>query len=158
MKLFNKAIDKKLFEQYSLASDLSKQEVVVKIFNPAGSSTWYILNSDPEDPDYLWAIVDLGYGAEIGSVSRHDLESYTGRFGLGLERDLSFDPINAEELYKGLSEGKHYADGGDLDEMKPNIFFFYNENGDPLTFKKLDEAIREAKTNGQQKVRDVLGG
>lgn len=116
MKLFNKTIDRQLFKQYSLGSDLSKQEVVVKIFNPQGAGSWYILNSDPQDPDYLWAIVDLGYGAEVGSVSRSDLETYRGRFGLGFERDLGFDPINAEELYKGLRQGKFYADGGGVDD------------------------------------------
>jgi hypothetical protein len=114
MKLFNKAIDNKLFKQYALGSDLSKQEVVAKIFNPQGAQSWFILNSDPEDPDYLWAIVDLGYGAEIGSVSRNELESYRGRFGLGFERDLSFDPINAKELYEGLRGGKYYAKGGEV--------------------------------------------
>jgi hypothetical protein len=114
MKLFNKTIDRQLFKQYTLGSDLSKQEVVVKIFNPVANGTWFVLNSDPEDPDYLWAIVDLGYGAEIGSVSRSELENYRGRFGLGFERDLSFDPINADELYKELRAVKHYADGGAL--------------------------------------------
>jgi hypothetical protein len=116
MRLFNKTIDRQLFKQYALGSDLSKQEVVVKIFNPVANGTWFILNSDPNDPDYLWAIVDLGYGAEVGSVSRSDLKTYRGRFGLGFERDLGFDPINAEELYNGLSEGKFYADGGGVDK------------------------------------------
>jgi hypothetical protein len=114
MKLFNKTIDTQLFKQYSIGSDLSKQKVVAKIFNPFGRGTWYIVNSDPSDPDYLWAIVDLGYGAEVGSVRRSDLENYRGRFGLGFERDLSFDPINAEELYNGLRQGKFYADGGNV--------------------------------------------
>lgn len=118
MRLFNKTIDRQLFKQYPLGSDLSKQEVVAKIFNPMGSGTWFILNSDPNDPDYLWAIVDLGYGAEVGSVSRSDLETYRGRFGLGFERDLGFDPINAKELYNGLREGKFYANGGLITEEK----------------------------------------
>jgi hypothetical protein len=116
MKLFNKTIDRQLFKQYSLGSDLSKQEVVAKIFNPTGAGTWFILNSDPQDPDHLWAIVDLGYGAEIGSVSRSELENYRGRFGLGFERDLSFDPINAEELYQGLRQGEYYSHGGETEE------------------------------------------
>jgi hypothetical protein len=115
MRLFNKTIDRQLFKQYALGSDLSKQEVVAKIFNPMGAGTWFILNSDPNDPDYLWAIVDLGYGAEVGSVSRSDLETYRGRFGMGFERDLSFEPVNALELYNGLSEGKYYADGGQIE-------------------------------------------
>jgi|694.fasta_scaffold00162_50 hypothetical protein len=128
MKLFNKTIDRQLFNQYSLGSNLSKQEVVVKIFNPMGNGSWYILNSDPNDPDYLWAIVDLGYGAEVGSVSRSDLETYRGRFGLGFERDLGFDPINAEELYNGLREGKFYADGGNIESFSDNQRMIMNQN------------------------------
>jgi len=124
MRLFNKTIDRQLFKQYSLGSDLSKQEVVAKIFNPYGNGTWFILNSDPEDPEYLWAIVDLGYGAEVGSVGRSELENYRNRMGWGFERDLSFDPVNALELYNGLSEGKYYADGGDMQgkDTWQNIF------------------------------------
>jgi len=122
MKLFNKTIDRQLFKQYPLGSDLSKQEVVVKIFNPYGNGTWFILNSDPEDPEYLWAIVDLGYGAEVGSVGRSELENYRNRMGWGFERDLSFDPVNAEELYKGLRNGEFYAKGGGVDSSEENTF------------------------------------
>lgn len=128
MKLFNKTIDNQLFKQYSLGSDLSKQEVVVKIFNPQGAGTWFIVNSDPQDPDYLWAIVDLGFGAEIGSVSRSELESYRGRFGLGFERDLGFDPINAEELYQGLRNGEYFADGGNIEDFTDNQKMIMNQN------------------------------
>ena len=128
MKLFNKTIDRQLFKQYALGSDLSKQEVVVKIFNPFGAGIWFILNSDPQDPDYLWAIVDLGYGAEVGSVSRSELENYKGRFGLGFERDLGFDPINAEELYQGLRQGEYYADGGNIADFSDNQLMIMNQN------------------------------
>lgn len=128
MKLFNKTIDKQLFKQYSLGSDLSKQEVVVKIFNPYGRGTWFIINSDPEDPDYLWAIVDLGYGAEVGSVSRSDLENYRNRMGLGFERDLSFDPVNALELLQGVRAGEFYANGGNLSDLSDNQRMIMNQN------------------------------
>ena len=112
MKLFTKDIDQKLFEQYPKGSDLNNQMVVAKIFNPYGRGTWYLLNSDPEDPDYIWAITDL-FEIEVGSVSRTDLESIKFKpFMLGLERDLMFEPVNAMELYKGLQSGKQYAKGG----------------------------------------------
>ena len=116
MKLFTKEVDDKLFKQYPLGADLEKQQVVAKIFNPMGRGTWYLLNSDPEDPDYIWGIVDL-FETEIGSISRSELESIKIKpFGLGLERDLSFTPINAAELYKGLRSGKQYESGGGLDD------------------------------------------
>lgn len=115
MKLFTKSIDKKLFAQYDKGSDLKNQKVIAKIFNPYGRGTWYILNSDPEDPDYLWAITDL-FEIEIGSVSRNELENIkVPPFRLPLERDMYFDEINAYELYQGLKEGKRYDDGGKLE-------------------------------------------
>jgi hypothetical protein len=122
-KLFTASIDKMLFKQYPMGSDLAKQKVVAKIFNPAGVGRWYLLNSDPNDPDYLWVIADLFGGIDIGSVSRKELENvrvqteYTKRFkmeGMPLERDLYFTPVNALELYKGLQEGKFYAKGGKI--------------------------------------------
>jgi hypothetical protein len=130
MKLFTSAIDKKLFSQYPLGSDLSKQVVVAKIFNPTGVGTWFIINSDPDDPDYLWAIVDLGYGAEVGSVSRSQLENYRGRFGLGFERDTSFTPINAEEVLQGLRAGEFFANGGSLSDEAKEMLINQNEQID----------------------------
>jgi hypothetical protein len=114
MKLFTKDIDKKLFAQFEKGSDLESQMVVAKIFNPYGRGVWYILNSDPSDPDYLWAIVDL-FDVEAGSVSRSELESIkVPPFRLPLERDMYFEPINAAELYRGLRAGKTYAEGGEI--------------------------------------------
>jgi DNA repair protein RadC len=112
MKLFTKAIDKQLFEQYKYGSDLSRQKVVAKIFNPYGRGVWYLLNSDPADPDYIWAIVDL-FSVEIGSVSRSELETVrVPPFRLPLERDMSFYPIPANQLYVGSMSGKRYEEGG----------------------------------------------
>ena len=150
MKLFNKTIDRQLFKQYSLGSDLSKQEVVVKIFNPYGRGTWYILNSDPSDPDYLWAIVDLGYGAEVGSVSRSELENYRNKMGWGFERDLSFDPTNAEELYKGVRQGKFYANGGDMEQNNTGL----NSLGEKI---KDDKGLFYWKSNIDGKIRLTSG-
>jgi ppGpp synthetase/RelA/SpoT-type nucleotidyltranferase len=112
MKLFTKDIDKKLFAQYQKGADLENQMVVAKIFNPYGRGNWYLLNSDPEDPDYIWAIVDL-FEVEMGSVSRSELEAIkVPPFNLGLERDLYFEPKSAKEVYQDLVEGKKYSHGG----------------------------------------------
>jgi len=114
MRLFTKDIDKQLFAQYPKGGDLENQKVVAKIFNPFGNGTWYLINSDPNDPNYLWAIVDL-FEVEVGSVSRMDLETIkVPPFRLGLERDMSFTPINAQELFDGLLQGKHFAKGGSI--------------------------------------------
>jgi hypothetical protein len=113
MKLFSKEIDKKLFSQYSKGSDLDNQVVVTKIFNPYGNGRWFLLNSDPQEPDYLWAIVQMGDVVEMGSVLRSELESVrVSPFRFPLERDLSFRMVNAGELFRGLQEGKFYKKGG----------------------------------------------
>jgi len=116
MKLFTKEIDKKLAAQYHLGADLNAQMVVAKIFNPYGNGRWFLVNSDPADPDYLWAIVQIGDVVEVGSVSRKELERLrVGRFGFPLERDLGFSQRNAQEVYNGLLNGKFYAKGGMAD-------------------------------------------
>lgn len=66
------------------------------------------MNQDPSDPDYLWGVVDLGYGPEMGSISLSELKSVRGSFGLGLERDMYFDDkITVKELYEKLNNGEH---------------------------------------------------
>jgi hypothetical protein len=115
-KLFTKTIDTQLFKQYPKGNNLEAQKVIAKIFNPYGRGRWYILNSDPQDPDYLWAIVEMNGEIEIGSVSREELETITVKpFGLNLERDLYFSPVNAKEVYDGLRAGQFYKDGGETD-------------------------------------------
>ena len=106
MKLMTKAIEKQAQAQYLLGSDMTKQKVVAKFFNPQGSWTWYLMNQDPSDPDYLWGIVK-GVEVDVGSFSLSELTNFKGMFGLGIERDLYFEPIVAEALYKKLIKGEH---------------------------------------------------
>jgi hypothetical protein len=114
MKLFTKEVDKQLFAQYPKGSDLENQMVVAKIFNPYGRGVWYLLNSDPEDPDYIWAIVDL-FEPEMGSVSRSELQTVkVPPFGLGLERDIYFSPKPAKEVFEGVLRGERYEKGGSI--------------------------------------------
>ena len=99
MKLFTKAIEAKAQAQYHLGADMEKQVVVAKFFNPSG--TWWLMNQDPQDPDYLWGVVDL-FEVEIGSFSKSELENYVGVYGLGIERDLYFEEVNAKVLFDRL--------------------------------------------------------
>jgi len=115
MKLFTKDINNKLFKQYQAGNDLDNQMVVSKIFNPYGKGRWFLLNSDPQDPDYLWAIVQMGDIVEVGSVSRSELESLrVSPYRFPLERDLGFSEVNAGQLLRGLEQGKFYKNGGTL--------------------------------------------
>ena len=65
---------------------------VCKFFFPAGAATWLVTDADPEEPDRLFALADLGFGTpELGSISLSELQSFKGPFGLGIERDLFFE-------------------------------------------------------------------
>jgi hypothetical protein len=105
MKLLTKEISDKLQEQFSKGSDF-EQMVVAKFFDPCGSWAWYVMNQNPKDPDYLWGIVK-GFEVEMGSFSLSELQTFKGRFGLGIERDLYFTPIPASEIWEKLHRGVH---------------------------------------------------
>ena len=103
MELLTKVIKEEAEKQYSKAGNM-EQKVVAKFFDPVGSWTWYLMNKDPES-DYCWGIVD-GAAVEMGSWNLDELEKYTGRFGLGIERDTSFEPVKANVIWKRLNENK----------------------------------------------------
>jgi len=105
MKLMTKAIEKKAQRQFAKGSDMS-QMVVAKFFDPCGSWTWYLMNQDPNDPDYLWGIVK-GFEVEMGSFSLSELSTVKGRLGLGMERDLYFTPKAAKEIWDKVNAGQH---------------------------------------------------
>jgi len=100
-----KEIEKKAQKQFPLGSKMS-QMVLAKFFDPCGGWTWYLMNQDPNDPNYLWGIVK-GFEVEIGSFSLSELSSYRGKFGLGIERDLYFTPKSAKEVWQRLNNGEH---------------------------------------------------
>lgn len=106
MQLMTKTIEKKARAQYPKGNDLESQKVVAKFFDPTGSWTWYLMNQDPEDPDYLWGIVK-GFEVEIGSFSLSELQRVRGGFGLGIERDRWFRPLPAQEVWERLNRGQH---------------------------------------------------
>ena len=99
-----KEIQKKAEKQYDKGSDM-EQMVVAKYFG--GSWTWYLMNLDPEDSDYAWGIVD-GHAVEMGSWQMSELQKVKIKpFGLGIERDLYFEPMKAKDVWEQLNDGKH---------------------------------------------------
>lgn len=75
---------------------------VVKIFNPYGNQTWLISEMDPENPDLLFGLCDLGFGSpELGTVLLSELENVEPRPGLHLER---------ESLWMAKYAMSHYRD------------------------------------------------
>lgn len=150
MKLFTKEVDKQLFAQYPKGSDLENQMVVAKIFNPYGRGVWYLLNSDPNDPDYIWAIVDL-FEPDMGSVSRSELQTVkVPPFGLGLERDIYFTPKPAKEVFDGIMRGERFAHGGMTagryyEDNSGKEFRYIGESEGKLLFKDGEKIVTKSK-------------
>lgn len=64
---------------------------VLKLFTPDAGATWLITECDPENPDFLYALCDLGLGCpELGYVSLGEIMAVKGPLGLPVERDLHF--------------------------------------------------------------------
>ena len=74
----------------ALASERDHKSVV-KIFTPDAAATWLLSESDPDSPDRLFGLCDLGLGCpELGYVSLKELTSLRGPLGLPVERDMHF--------------------------------------------------------------------
>lgn len=64
---------------------------VLKLFTPDAGATWLISECDPDEPDRLFGLCDLGLGCpELGYVSLAEIMTVRGRLGLPVERDIHF--------------------------------------------------------------------
>ncbi|WP_426421787.1 DUF2958 domain-containing protein [Bradyrhizobium genosp. A] len=72
---------------------------VVKLFTPDAGATWLLTECDPDEPDRLFGLCDLGLNCpELGYVQLTEIKEIRGRLGLPVERDLHFTadkPISA---------------------------------------------------------------
>jgi hypothetical protein len=94
---FPKEIEEKLCHQYQFANDLEKQDIVARIIIPGCKWSWYVMNMDPEDHDYLWGFVD-GFELECGSFSLSELISS------GAILDTTFKPAPATDVWDRLEK------------------------------------------------------
>jgi hypothetical protein len=107
IKITNEMVEK-IPSLYSQDEKGEEAIVHVKFFDPTGSWTWYATemslvcpghgNMDcPECPVEAWrnfmffGLVQ-GHEEELGYFSQQELESFRGKLGLGIERDLLFTP------------------------------------------------------------------
>ena len=110
MKIITKAIEAAFAKQGDTSQkSMADIKIVMKLFNPQGSGTWYIYEKLNED--HYMAFVNLGDPemAEIGTVSMQELLEFRGWLGLGLERDMQFDPlsITLKSVYETVKAGGH---------------------------------------------------
>jgi hypothetical protein len=76
--------------------DLQDPMVHVRLFDPAGSWTWFVIEYDPMDRIcYGWV---CGFEHEFGDFSLAEMESIRGPLGLQVERDLYFQSCRLSQL------------------------------------------------------------
>ena len=101
MELLTDELKKQAEDQYPKGSDFD-QDIVAKFFTPWTNWNWYLMNKKPGE-DYCWGIVE-GHAIEAGSFTLSELEEIAGPYGLEIQRDLSFVPLKANDLWKELHE------------------------------------------------------
>ena len=94
MKLITKAIERKLFANWTAnasGENTTDFKPVLKLFTPWAGATWLLTERNPDNPDILYGLCDLGHGCpELGYVSLRELTSVVGPGGLRVERDMYF--------------------------------------------------------------------
>ena len=75
--------------------EVDDPKAIAKYFTPDANWTWYATEFDGKDT--FFGLVD-GLEKELGYFSLAELESGKGPFGLGVERDLWFEPTPVSEL------------------------------------------------------------
>jgi hypothetical protein len=90
----------------ALASERDHKPVV-KLFTPDAAATWLLSESDPDDPDRLFGLCDLGLGCpELGYVSLMELTALRGPLGLPIERDKHFVATKPLSIYADDARAK----------------------------------------------------
>jgi len=95
MKLLTQQIRKRLPPLYSQESKGGKAVAVVKFFTPTSSWTWYATEFDGRDT--FFGLV-AGHEKELGYFSLAELQGVRGPLGLGVERDIYWQPKTLEEI------------------------------------------------------------
>jgi len=89
MQLLTQEIRKQL-PQLGVQDNNPDPTVYVKFFNPCGIGTWWATEFDPES-GIFFGKADLGF-PELGTFALEELQGYKGPMGLGIERDIHFNP------------------------------------------------------------------
>ncbi len=100
MKLITKEVEKRL-QKYPLYSQDGKKKdaiCVVKFFMCGVNWTWYILEADLENKIGYGITINPAGECEYGYVSLAELQTVKNSWGLGVERDIHFDPVKLSDI------------------------------------------------------------
>ncbi len=102
MKLLTKQLLKR-FAEVGIQEGSEDPLVIAKFFNPTGSGTWYATEFNPDERFFFGYVSIFGdWNDEWGSFSLDELESYRGKFGLGIERDIYFTEQPFSKVFPNL--------------------------------------------------------
>lgn len=93
MQLLTEELKRKIPKLYETEGYPAWDKVAqAKLFLPGTACTWYIIEYDGSD--MCFGLVDLGYEQDIefGYFSLKELSETKSLLGLGVERDLYFEP------------------------------------------------------------------
>ena len=85
-----------------------RTDCTAKFFDPTGSFTWYLIEMD-EEQDLAYGFVTSSFdpSGEFGPFSINELKGLELSYGLYIERDKNFKPMNLKELYDKVQNGVH---------------------------------------------------
>tara|TARA_Y100000310_G_scaffold198656_1_gene198640 strand:+ start:185 stop:523 length:339 start_codon:yes stop_codon:yes gene_type:complete len=100
MEIMTKTIQAKLerawatnAKQIAIDGDMPETTVLLKLFTPDAQASWFLTEYNPDDRTFF-GFCNLGddQNAELGYVSRDELEALRGGLGLPVERDMHWTP------------------------------------------------------------------
>jgi hypothetical protein len=108
VELLTKAIEAKLPKLYATEKTPTNEKIaVLKLFDPCGRYTFFAVEGQREEGDFTlfgYCVSPLGPDCdEWGYTSLEELKGIRGPFGLGIERDLHFQPTKIGEILSGLN-------------------------------------------------------
>lgn len=91
MELLPMSVEKMLPKLYS-QEQIADPIVWAKFFDPSGSWSWFPIEGERQEGDFVFFGLVDGFEKELGYFSLNELQSVRDRLGLGIERDLWFKP------------------------------------------------------------------
>ncbi|MHB9071671.1 MAG: DUF2958 domain-containing protein [Sedimentisphaerales bacterium] len=96
MELMTEELKKQLPALYSQENE-ADPTVYAKFFTPWSSWSWFAYEFDGDDLFFGKVYSSLCPEGELGYFSLKELESVRGALGLGIERDIHFNPCKLSE-------------------------------------------------------------